>query len=434
MKKLRLILCTLLALLPMLTGCMERIELNKLGIVAGLGVDKTEDGYILTAQILNPASITGSNPNALPVYSLTAEGQTIYEAYQKLDQVTTETLFLSHLNIIVVNEEMAKSGINPILNFTLRHTEIRPDINILVAKESNSADILNVLPSIASIPSAELDIFTNMIESYTARLTSYNLYDVVDMASGNSIHMVLNAVSIYHEHEDRQKREQKQAQKDSEGNDTVSSSSSETSPEEHQGGRHEKGEGEDQGSTIDNTLEITAPVQLRIEYLAAFHDDKLVGFLDNDEAQLYNILLGANKRYVLTTKIEEEYYVSVETTNISSEIKTDLEKNKATIDLKIVAGIVENTYPIDLTSKDNFDVLIDYLTAQLEEDIEKFLEKTQSELKSDILGIGGKAYYHEHKNWIQKQGYWSEIFPTIDIKVNVELDIDSSGEIGNVNL
>lgn len=400
-KKILLSTFILVTMILMLTGCLERIEINKIGIVAALGIDKTDDGYIVTAQILNPSAITGERGNSLPVYNFKSEGLSIHEAYRKLDQITTSALALSHLNIIVVDEEFAKAGIAPILNFALRRDDIRPDITILVAKDATANEILSVVTPLDMIPATQIDV-AQFINTHTARLTNYNLYEIVDMVNPKSSNVVLNAVSIYH-------AEDEKSEKDTE-------------------------KGKDIGATTDNLNNIKAPVQLRIEHLAAFHEDKLVGFLDTSEAQLYNMVQGTIKRYDIVTRIEEDYYTSFSTTELKSKITTNLANNEATISMKMKGIIQENTYPADFTNQDNLDAVAAYLKAHLESEMENFVAKIQGDLKSDILGIGVKAYTQEKKLWKETTGYWEEMFPNLDIKLEIELEINSVGEIGNVTL
>jgi len=409
MKVKKLLVSSLLIMMSIstLTGCLERVELNKIGIVTGFGINKTEDGYLVTAQILNPAVIAGETQNALPVYTLTAEGKTIHDAVSRVGQIMSSGFFLSHLNVIVIDEEFAKAGFAPFLNFALRHSEIRPDISIIVAKDNCANDVLNVVTGLDRIPAAQLNV-SSMINSHTGRLANYNLYDVVDMVNGNTLNVVLNAVSIHHDKKHM--------------DDMVNQN----------GGT--QGQTSNNGSTIDNILDIATPVQLRIEHLAVFQSDKFVGYLDSDEAQLYNIIMGENKRYVLVTEIEEDYYTSARVNKVETKITTDLEKNEATIKLNMSAMILENTYPVDLTNEENLTAMSEHLKKQFESDINPFIKKVQKELKSDIFGISGKAYHQEYKLWKEKEGYWTELFPELNINVEVELNINSVGEIGNVTL
>lgn len=390
-----------------LTGCLERVEINKLGLVTGIGIDKNEDTYVLTVQILNPAAISGQNQNSLPVYNLKAEGQSIHEAFSKVGQITSSALFLSHLNAIVINEEFAESGFAPLLNFSLRHAEIRPDISIVVAKGNSAHDVLSVVTALDNIPAAQLNAGA-MVSSHAARLINYNFYEVVDMVNNNTMNLVLNAVSI---HRETDHLDEKVTHKD--GTDEITQGN---------------------GSTIDNILDVSNPVQLRIEHLAVFQSDKIVGFLNTDEAQLYNMVIGQPKRYVLVTRLEDEYYTSVRIPNVETKITTDLANNEATIKMNLSAVILENTYPIDLTNTDNLTIMSDHIKNEFEKQMQDFVDKVQSELKSDIFGIGGQAYYHENKVWKELQGYWEDLFPDVNINLEIEVKIDSVGEIGNVTL
>jgi len=406
-KKIIVIIMLVIASITSLTGCLEHTELNKLGIVSGIAIDKVDDKYLFTAQILNPSAIAGEVHNALPIYTLQGDGTTIQEAYNKLNQLTSSALFLSHLDVIVIDETFAKSGFAPLLNFALRHAEIRPDINIIVAKDVAASEILNVVTALDMIPTAQLNV-SQMVQTRTARLTSNNLYEVVDMVNTHAINVVLNAVTIHHEAKYL--------------DDDV----------ERQNGTD--GKTHPSGSTIDNILNIANPVQLRIEHLGVFQADSLVGFLDTHEAQLYNMVMGNKKRYAIATEIDEDYYVSARIRNVDSQITTDLTNNEATITMNLDAIILENTYPIDLTNAENLKAISEYVKKQVNDDLEKFLEKVQKELKSDIFGIGNQAYYHENDVWRELEGYWPERFPELKINVELEVTIDSVGEIGNVTL
>ena len=390
-----------------LTGCLERVEINKLGLVTGVGIDKDGDNYILTVQILNPAAISGQNQNALPVYNLKADGRSIHEAFSKVGQISSSALFLSHINVIVINEEFAEAGFAPLLNFALRHAEIRPDISIVVAKDNTANEILSVVTALDIIPAAQLNV-SQMVASHTARLTNYNFYEVVDMVNNKTMNLVLNAVNIYHE--------EAHLEEEIEHKDGVT------------------GVNKSKGSTIDNILDISEPVQLRIEHLAVFNNDKLVGFLDTDEAQLYNMVIGEPKRYIYVAILEDEYYTSVRIPKAETKITTDLANNQATIKMDLTAIILENTYPLDLTNQNNLRTISKQITDQFEETMEEFVTRVQTELKSDIFGIGGKAYYHENEIWKELSGYWNDLFPDIEIKLEIEVTIDSVGEIGNVTL
>lgn len=44
-------------------------------------------------------------------------------------------LYLPHLSVIVIDENIAKDGINDVLDAALRNVKIRPNISLVVAKK-----------------------------------------------------------------------------------------------------------------------------------------------------------------------------------------------------------------------------------------------------------------------------------------------------------
>jgi len=389
-----------LTLMLYFTGFVEKIELNQLGIVAGMGIDKTEDGYLVTTQLYNPEAIAGKNSNALPIVSLTAEGDTFYEAFHKIDSLTTKVLYFAHLDVLVVDETIAKEGINSVLDFSLRHTEIRPDVNIIIAKDARANEVLNVLTALNPVPATQLDVFSNMIEKYTGHLTSYNLYDVVNSMNTPGVSAVLNTVSIISETLGEKKM---------------------ATPEDLE-----------MAGTADNLSNITTPVKLEIRDLAVFKLDKLAGYMSETDSQFYNLLKGKEKHYLLKVKIDDEFFLTLETEQIKTKITPHLKENKVMIECEVKGVLVERGYPMDLSVENNIKLAQYYLEEQLRADLFKFLKKSQQELKADVLGIGEKAFYKDYEDWTAIQGYWDEIYPELDFDLNIKVHIKTVGEILNI--
>ena len=60
------------------------------------------------------------------------------------------------------------------------------------------------------------------------------------------------------------------------------------------------------------------------------------------------------------------------------------------------------------------------------------ISKTQHELQSDILGVGSKIHQKDPKKWAAVNGYWEEIYPTLEFEVDVKVQINSVGDIANL--
>lgn len=75
----------LLILSLLLSGCWDSRELNEIAITLALGVDKVEDEYQITVQVVVPAEVsmkTGSGRSTVTLFQ--SNGKTVYEAFRKM--------------------------------------------------------------------------------------------------------------------------------------------------------------------------------------------------------------------------------------------------------------------------------------------------------------------------------------------------------------
>ena len=63
MKKKSIISLILLMLSLLLTGCWSSHEVNTLGLTVAIGIDKSENGYLISEQVINPKAIASNRVN-----------------------------------------------------------------------------------------------------------------------------------------------------------------------------------------------------------------------------------------------------------------------------------------------------------------------------------------------------------------------------------
>lgn len=127
----RLALCLIIGMLiPLLAGCWDRNELNEISLVVGLGLDKVDDKYKVSVQLVNPSRVApkaGVSSNASPVVTFEESGKTLPEALRRMEVQVPRKLYFAHLRMIVLGEELAKSGISKPLDFISRNPQMRTD-------------------------------------------------------------------------------------------------------------------------------------------------------------------------------------------------------------------------------------------------------------------------------------------------------------------
>ena len=137
MKKIKILLTLTMFFL---TGC-NYMELNKLAIVSALGIDYKENLYEVTAQVMDVQKTEGGNMKQESlIYE--AKGKTIGEAIRNLSEKYPKTIYLGHLEIIILGKEIAESKIDDTFDFLIRSPEVRSTGNILVNKYQSAKETL----------------------------------------------------------------------------------------------------------------------------------------------------------------------------------------------------------------------------------------------------------------------------------------------------
>ena len=239
MKKIIIIIICL-----MLTGCFNYKELNNYAIVTGLSIDKSDNGYEVSALITNAIK---ENENKTNISVVSGKGKSIYSAIKDINLKIPKELYLSHLNVIIISEEVAKDGMKPILDYLVREPESHQSYYLIISKDTKAKNALSILDPIANFPSE--NIYSNLENSRD--LQSKIIYDKVNQYIGKvlekGIHPILNSLIIV--------------------------------------GSSEKGSNTEE----QNNVELKNYIML--DNLAIFKNDKLVDYADSDESVGINILL-----------------------------------------------------------------------------------------------------------------------------------------------
>jgi len=118
----------------LLTGCWGMREINELGLVMAVGIDKDagSNDYIVTVQIAKPTVEGTSKVNK--VWIGTARGKTIFDAVRALAQISSRRIMWAHNNLIIIGEAVARDGILPVIDFFSHNPEVRMQTFVVVAK------------------------------------------------------------------------------------------------------------------------------------------------------------------------------------------------------------------------------------------------------------------------------------------------------------
>ena len=121
-----------LALL-VLCGCSDEVS-----PVSALALDKTANGYRLTAETVRQDSL---DDTASPAY-LSASGQDLPELIQALGNLLPGELYLSHAQVLLLGESAAEESILPLADYLCVDNDVRLSLRVAVVRGCTASDLL----------------------------------------------------------------------------------------------------------------------------------------------------------------------------------------------------------------------------------------------------------------------------------------------------
>lgn len=382
MKRNFVLLLALVFTITMATGCWSRRELNDIAITVAIGLDKKGDQYKVSAQIVNPNEVASKQVSSkgAPVITYSETGDTLFEALRKMTTKAPRKLFLSHLRMLVINEELAKEGIGKALDFLSRDHEIRTDFFIAVAKGVPAERIL--------------DIYTVPQEVIPANKMFKSLQTSSENWGGNGKITIDKLIS-----------------------DIVSKGKQPVITGVDLTGDRSKQE----TSTDENVRTITPISILRFAGMAVFKEDKLVGWLNEEESKAYNYIQDEIKSTAQNVSCPNGGILSLEVVRSKSSMKGKVVNGKLEVDLKLVLeqNVADVECKIDLTKTQTIKELETRMEKSLRKTIVKTINKAKK-LKADIFGFGETIHRSAPKEWKKMKNNWDDEF--VDLPVNVTVD------------
>ncbi|MRH45086.1 Ger(x)C family spore germination protein [Aquibacillus halophilus] len=369
-----------------LTGCWSSRELSELAIATALGIDKHEDGYKLTVQIMNPGEIAGRQLTTRAVvttYSTT--GKTIFEALRRLTTITPRKIYLAHLRIIIFGQElMEEEGLANSLDFISRDHELRTDFSLAIAKDMSAEDLIKVLTPIEKVPADKIFSSLKTSQDNWAPTKVVMLDELISSLTSPGKQAVLTGLYI--------------------------------------SGKPET------GNHIENVQQVDSPAKVHLDHIGVFKGDKLVGWLNESESKGFNYITDNVLNTVGWVECDQTGTISVEVFKSNTKL-TGLADNgtpKITIDVKSEASIGEVACQIDINDEKKLTEIEQKLEKKIEEIVNGSIAKAK-EFNSDIFGFGDVLRRFEPKKWETWKENWSEEFQNIEITVNADMKIRRTG-------
>ena len=382
MKKLLLILITL----TFLTGCYNYRELNDLAIVTAVSISKEKDNYNIAVQVVNPKKdqdTSSSNEPDFIVYK--SKGETLQAAFESLVKESPKRMYKTQMQILIIDEKMAKNNIKEVFEYLARDPEIRNEFNVLIGKSDNILETPTPLDNLSS---------QNILDSLKASskyLGNTNLLTFSELLSDYQNEKTEMAIPVI--------KLTSQKNKDDKNTEKI----------------------------LEKTTTTPAIV---LDNISIFKDNKLIGYLSTKETVSYNFI----NNNITLTNIKKDYpnnkYIAYKILKSKSKLEVTPKKHTITLTIKGNAEINEATYNIDLSKEKNIKKLEKSLNKRLENMITSSFNSTRKKYNSDIYGFEDLYYKKDPKYYNKIKKDWdSKEFQKIKLKVKSNIKIVEQGNI-----
>lgn len=355
------------------TGCWNSREINELAFVLSIALDKADDGFKVTAQIAKPetysktpAGVGGTTEKEKPFWVISGNGKTIFEAVRNMASISSRRIFWSHIKVIIIGEELARSNVLEILDFFSRNPELRLRTWVAVT-QGEAGKTLEIIPIMEKDPSQNIE----------------KIIDKTNLAGFAYSIMLKNFLEEYLDPY----------------MDPVAS------------------------KIVVTTLDSRPTIKL--QGASVFGGSNMVGWLNEDETR--GLLWIKNKINGSVRVVNCPYDglpISLEIKRGKTKIKSYLNNGIPgfTINVSASGKLIEKACTTDFNNPQTISALENALESVIRNDIETVVTAAQK-FDSDFLNFG-HTFQREHKNeWQQISVNWPHIIKDAKVDINVKVDI-----------
>ncbi|GEM_PF-5786640 len=364
-----------------LTGCWNNRPLKNIGINSAIGIDRVEGDKIeFSVQIVKPSALaTEKNTTEKAFIFASNISDTVHSAGRNLfTKFLNKTIYINHVQLIVIGEDMAKAGVTDALDFWERDFEANFNAIVMVTKDVDAKTVLQAESEMELIPIEQINKSIKNTKLTTEAVES----------------SLLSCISALN----------------SEGSDLVT-------------GLIQFREGGDYSSLSD----------IDLRGAAVFKGDKLAGYIGPNDVK--SLLIITNKAHGGLFEIPNPFgkneVFNYEMVSASTKIKIEFQDGEPVFSLKIklTGGLSELHGKSPSFTEENIKIFEDAVSGQIKTMVEKTIDITKTEFDSDIFGFGQELTRKYPDYWEQIKGKWDEIYKTLPVKIEVEASINDFGRI-----
>lgn len=370
-----------------LTGCWNYRELNQLAITTGIAIDKEDDEFVMTIMIANskkPGGSSDSNQPSTAVYQ--GKGKTMYEAIKHASLDVSKQIYLGHIDILLFSEEVAQNDMQHVIDFIFRYPQTRDNFLLALAKDCKAGDILKISTPLETFPSQNIARNLDITDKLQGVIYTVSYNEFVKNMIDAGENPILPGISIIGDVEE--------------------------------------------GNKEENVEQSEPSTYLKLQPMGLFKGNQFVGWANEDESRGINIINNKIKTLGVTTDCENGK-VTTEIIQLKSSKEVNYEQNKVKIKVEAIGGIQELSCHLDLRDPNIIKQVEEKGEIEMTNYVNQAIQLAQN-LKTDIFGFGNSVYKKEPTKFNDIKDHWNEeIFPNLEVEVEVDLKLTAKGTINS---
>ncbi|MCM0650968.1 Ger(x)C family spore germination protein [Clostridium swellfunianum] len=402
LKKISLYMALILCF-PMLAGCWDKTELEDIGYVAAIGIDKgAERNVRITFQITNPKVIgggrSGGGQNDTKAEVIALEAPSLATARDLLTVTATRRISLAHAKVIVVGEKFARDeSFFRHIESSLRDKEMRRIMTLIVSKETAEEFIKNNDPLLEDRMQKYYEFMSRRWKDtgYVPPFANLNRF-MERTEVGQSLFLAVYA------------------------------SSKERTPRR----------GADEGAYLPGQLDRAGGSPAELVGSAVFKNGKMIGVLDGNETRLVSMMRQEPETKSFVTSfvdpLDNKYRIDTRIFRLKrSKIELDIQGDNTTIYVNVpltmdVVGIPSFINYAEDKEKQKF--LEDYLEKYMAKISVRLIEKTQQEFGGDPFQweLAARRKFFTQEEY--KKYSWAKHYPEAKVNISYDITISSFGK------
>ena len=261
------------------------VDIQKTAVILAAGIDKSGEGYELTAQISVPKG--GETAGGTASVELSGKGETVADCLMMMYADSGWIPKFDFCSLVLLGEEAAREGAMPALNYFL-HNEYMSDNCAVAVAEGSAGEMLKQTSAIDDTPSLAIHKLFSGAAEKTGAAVKNTLREFAVGTLGVSKSSFMPFIR------------------------TLPRESGAGSSEGTNGKSGAEGSGSSGGAAQSGAgSEKDAPVLFRAEETALFREGKMTGLLSAEETLAFNLVRGKVKAGILTVKGEDGEPVSL---------------------------------------------------------------------------------------------------------------------------